>query len=222
MSASQQFVFLLDVDNTLLDNDGIQNELREQLRRTLGDEQCARYWEISEALRQELGYVDYLGSLQRLRQSGVNDLELLRLSTFLLDYPFRHCLYEGVFEMLRHLHQWGPTVILSDGDVVFQPHKIQRSGLWQAVDGRVLVYIHKEQMLAQVEEAYPALHYVMIDDKLRVLDGMKQIWRERLTTIFVRQGHYGLDDLANAAFPAADLSLDRIGRLIDYQPPFRK
>jgi FMN phosphatase YigB (HAD superfamily) len=221
MSAPEQVVFLIDVDNTLLDNDRIQDDLRAQLQRTLGAAQCDRYWEILEALRDELGYVDYLGSLQRLRQSGINDLQLLQISTFLLDYPFAERVYEGVREALQHVRRWGCVVILSDGDVVFQPRKIHRSGLWQAVDGHVLIYIHKEQMLQQVAQAYPALHYVMIDDKLRILSAMKEVWRDRLTTIFLRQGHYGQDDRANAAYPAADLSFDRIGQLIDYQPPLR-
>ena len=221
MTTPEATVFLIDVDNTLLDNDHIQRDLREQLLQTVGTAECDRYWEIIETLREELGYVDYLGSLQHLRKAGVNDLQLLQLSTFLIDYPFSQRVYDGVHEALRQMRQWGPTVILSDGDVVFQPRKIHHSGLWQAVEGRVLIYVHKEQMLEQVAQAYPAHHYVMIDDKLRILAAMKQSWGDRLTTVFVRQGHYALDDHANAAYPAADLSFDRIGQLIDYQPRTR-
>ncbi|MGI4813487.1 MAG: HAD family hydrolase [Janthinobacterium lividum] len=217
-----RLVFFSDVDNTLLDNDQIQNDLRAQLRLRLGDAACDRYWQIFEKTRDALGYADYLGSLQQLREQGENDLALLQLSTFMLDYPFPQRLYAKVPEVLQHLRQWGDTVILSDGDVVFQPHKIQGAGLWRAVEGRVLIYIHKEQMLERVERAYPALHYVMIDDKLRVLTAMKQQWGARLTTIFVRQGHYGLDDQANASYPAADVSVERIGDLLDYQPPSQK
>lgn len=219
MNSPEPLVFLFDVDNTLFDNDGMQDDLRALLLRTLGQEGCDRYWKIYEALRGKLGYADYLGSLQALRQPGINDLELLRLSTFLLDYPFARNVYDGAHAALRHVQSMGSTVILSDGDIVFQPHKIRGAGLWQAVDGRVLIYIHKEEMLEQVARAYPARHYVMVDDKLRLLAAVKQAWGDRVTTVFVRQGHYGMDTHANAQYPDADLTLDRIGQLTDYQPP---
>jgi len=218
MTTSEPTVFLIDIDNTLIDNDRIQDDLRTQLQSTLDAAECTRYWEIFETLREQLGYADYLGSLQHLRRSGVNDQPLLQLSTFLLDYPFAERVYKGAAKALGHLRQWGQTVILSDGDVVLQPRKIQRSGLWQAVEGRVLIYIHKEHMLEQVVRAYPAHHYVMIEDKLRILSAMKAIWGDRLTTIFVRQGHYGLDHQANAKYAPADLSFERIEQLIDYSP----
>jgi len=215
----QRLVFLIDVDNTLLDNDRVQHDLRMELRHRLGADECELYWAHFEALRTELGYADYLGSLQRMRQSGVNEQQLQDISAFLLAYPFADRVYDGARAALQHLRRWGRNVILSDGDIVFQPHKIRTSRLHHDVDGRVLIYIHKEQMLDHIEQIYPAQHYVMIDDKLRILSAMKQIWGDRLTTIFVRQGHYGLDHKANAAYPPADISLEHIGELIEYQPP---
>lgn len=215
MTTAESTVFLIDVDNTLLDNDHIQSDLRAQLQHTVGAAECDRYWEIIETLREELGYVDYLGSLQRLRKAGVNDLQLLQLSTFLIDYSFSKRVYEGVHEALRHLRQWGPTVILSDGDVVFQPRKVERSGLFDTVSGRVLIYIHKENELDDVERRFPADHYVLIDDKIRILTAVKKIWGARLTTVFPRQGHYALAPEV-AGYPAPDLALERIGDLCDY------
>src|ERR1019366_3115318 len=175
-----------------------------------------RYWEIFEALRVELGYVDYLGALQRYRADVMNDPRLLLMSSFLVDYPFTERLYPGALDVIAHLRQWGETVILSDGDVVFQPRKVQRSGLWDAVEGRVLIYVHKEHMLADVGERYPARHYVMVDDKLRILDAMKKVLQDRLTTVFPRQGHYALDPHELAAYPPADLAIERIGDLLNY------
>jgi FMN phosphatase YigB (HAD superfamily) len=212
-------VFLLDCDNTLLDNDGVQDDLRSHLASEFGPGSRDRYWKIFEDLRAELGYADYLGALQRYRLGDPNDPRLLQMSAFLVDYPFADRLYPGALAVLGHLRQWGPTVILSDGDVVFQPRKIQRSGLWDAVEGRVLIYIHKEQMLDDVEQRYPARHYVMVDDKLRILAAMKEILRERLTTVFPRQGHYALDPGILSAYPAADLAIERIGDLLDCELP---
>jgi FMN phosphatase YigB (HAD superfamily) len=212
-------VFLLDCDNTLLDNDGVQDDLRSHLASEFGPGSRDRYWKIFEELRVELGYADYLGALQRYRLGDPNDPRLLQMSAFLVDYPFADRLYPGALAVLGHLRQWGPTVILSDGDVVFQPRKIQRSGLWDAVEGRVLIYIHKEQMLDDVEQRYPARHYVMVDDKLRILAAMKEILRERLTTVFPRQGHYALDPGILSAYPAADLAIERIGDLLDCELP---
>ncbi|HEX4023239.1 MAG TPA: HAD family hydrolase [Steroidobacteraceae bacterium] len=212
-----EIVFLLDVDNTLLDNDRVQDDLKAHLEREFGAASRDRYWAIFEQLRSELGYADYLGALQRYRSAELtgqmNDPRLLQMSAFLVDYPFADCLYPGALEAIAHLHAWGSTVILSDGDVVFQPRKIQRSGLWDAVEGRVLIYIHKEQMLEDVQRRYPARRYVMVDDKLRILTAMKAILRERLTTVFARQGHYALDPRNLTAYPAADLSIERIGDL---------
>ena len=219
MTAPHDVVFLLDCDNTLLDNDLVQDDLRNHLARQFGAASRDRYWAILEELRSELGYVDYLGALQRYRLGDLNDTRLLLMSSFLVDYPFESRLYPGALDVIRHLSRWGLTVILSDGDVVFQPRKVQRSGLWAAVEGRVLIYIHKEAMLDDVAAMYPARHYVMIDDKLRILTMMKTIWRDRLTTVFPRQGHYALDPGNLAAYPAADLTVERIGDLVTCDLP---
>jgi FMN phosphatase YigB (HAD superfamily) len=215
MSDAAQVVLLFDVDNTLLDNDAVQSDLSAYLEREVGLVSRKRYWEIFEELRSQLGYADYLGALQRYRLEHLDDPQLLRVSFFLLDYPFADRLYPRALTVLARCRTLGPTVILSDGDVVFQPRKVQRAGLWHAVEGRVLIYLHKEQMLADVERRYPAARYVMIDDKLRILAAMKDTWRERLTTIFVRQGHYALDARELAAWPPADVTLGSIGELAD-------
>jgi FMN phosphatase YigB (HAD superfamily) len=215
MSARSDVVFLVDCDNTLLDNDRVEKDLREHLAREFGPENCDRYWKIFETLRSELGYADYLGALQRYRIDAMSDPKLLQMSFFLVDYPFASRLYPGALAAMAHLRRLGPTVILSDGDVVFQPRKIQRSGLWDAVEGRVLIYIHKERMLDEVERRYPARHYVIVDDKLRVLAAMKAIWGARLTTVFPRQGHYALDPANVSAYPPAELTVEHIGDLVD-------
>jgi FMN phosphatase YigB (HAD superfamily) len=215
MTVPENIVFLLDCDNTLLDNDRVLEDLNVHLACEFGAENRDRYWNILETLRSELGYVDYLGALQHYRLQSLNDMRLLLMSSFLIDYPFASRLYPGALDVVRHLRTKGLTVILSDGDVVFQPRKIERSGLWAAVDGRVLIYIHKEDMLDAVAERYPARHYVMIDDKLRLLTAAKKTWGDRLTTIFPRQGHYALDARNIAAYPPADVSIERIAELTD-------
>jgi FMN phosphatase YigB (HAD superfamily) len=218
MSIADLVVFLLDVDNTLLDNDRVQEDLRTHLKREFGGPSRDRYWAIFEELRAQLGYADYLGALQRYRSdeaSGtMNDPRLLHMSSYLVDYPFADRLYPDALAAIAHLGRWGPTVIVSDGDVVFQPRKIQRSGLWEAVGGRVLIYIHKEAMLPDVIRRYPARHYVVVDDKLRILAAMKKILKNRLTTVFPRQGHYAVDPHNLSTYPAADLAVDRIGDLL--------
>ena len=219
MIQTNEIAFLLDVDNTLLDNDRIATDLGEHLAHEFGNESRDRYWDIFESLRVELGYADYLGALQRYRVSTANDPRLLMISSFLVDYPFAERLYTGALDVIAHLRRWGPTVILSDGDVVFQPRKVQRSGLWDAVEDRVLIYLHKEQMLDDVEQRYPARHYIMVDDKLRILAAMKEIWGVRLTTVFARQGHYALDPKNIAAYPPADLAIECIGDLLNYDLP---
>jgi FMN phosphatase YigB (HAD superfamily) len=216
MSTPADVVILFDVDDTLLDNDAVQEDLSAHLERTLGAAGRDRYWAIFEALRSELGYADYLGTLQRYRLEAQEDSRLLTLASFLLDYPFASRLYRGALAAIAHMQRLGTTVILSDGDVVLQPRKIQRSGLWEAVQGRVLIYIHKEQMLEAVARHYPARHYVMVDDKLRILAAIKQHWGSRVTSIFPRQGHFAHDAAATAAYPAADLSIDAIGDLPGY------
>jgi FMN phosphatase YigB (HAD superfamily) len=211
-------VYLIDVDNTLLDNDSVIEDLKRHLLRTFGPVREQRYWAIFEELRQELGYADYLGALQRYRVENPRDPHLLGLSIFLLHYPFADRVYPGALELIAHLQAQGRVVILSDGDVVFQPRKVERAGLWAAVNGDVLIYIHKEQMLDDVEQRYPASRYVMVDDKIRILAEMKAIWQERLTTVFVRQGHYAHDGQLVQRYPAADVSVDRIGDLLDAAP----
>jgi FMN phosphatase YigB (HAD superfamily) len=208
-------VFLLDVDNTLLDNDAVTNDLRRHLLETAGPECERRYWELFEQLRSELGYADYLGALQRYRVERPRDPNSIRISLYLLHYPFADRVYPGALDAVRALRQRGRPVILSDGDVVFQPRKIERSGLWEAVEGEVLVYIHKEQMLDDVELRYPSPRYVMVDDKIHILAAMKAQWRDRLTTVFVRQGHYAHDPALLAANPPADITIERIGDLAE-------
>jgi FMN phosphatase YigB (HAD superfamily) len=219
MTSPQDIVFLLDVDNTLLDNDQVIADLQGHLELEFGTASAARYWAIFEGLRSELGYADYLGALQRYRLDAElrpgSDLRLLQMSAFLVDYPFADRLYPRALEVIERLRSFGPTVILSDGDVVFQPRKVRRSGLWDAVSGRVLIYIHKEQMLNAVQSHHPARHYVMVDDKLRILAAMKIVMQARLTTIFPRQGHYALDPAAAATYPAADIAIECIGDLLD-------
>ena len=210
MTDKPSIVFLFDVDNTLLDNDRIQAHLREHLAERYGAAARDRYWEILQRLVDELGYTDYLGALERYRDEVLHRPEILLMSSWLVDYPFADRLFPHALDAVKHVQQWGQTVILSDGDAVFQPRKVERSGLWQAVDGRVLIYIHKERELAYVERLYPAEHYVLIDDKLRILAAVKKIWGERVTTVFPKQGHYAHDPAILAAYPPADIELDRI------------
>jgi FMN phosphatase YigB (HAD superfamily) len=212
-------VFLVDVDNTLLHNDGIQQDLKDHLERAFGLASRERYWRILEDLFVELGYRDYIGALQRYRVEHPREVELLSMSSFLMDYPFADQLYPAALEVLRRLNSLGPTVILSDGDVVFQPRKIEHAGLSDAVDGRVLIYIHKEEALDDVERRYPAEHYVLVDDKLRILTAVKQFWGERVTTVFARQGSFAHDPKVVGAFPPADVTIERIADLLDCDLP---
>jgi FMN phosphatase YigB (HAD superfamily) len=214
MTKTPAVVFLFDVDNTLLDNDGVQTDLKEHLEQAFGASARDRYWEILEQLRSELGYVDYLGALERFRAEEIHRTDVLRMSNWLVDYPFADRLYPGALEAVKHCQQWGPAVILSDGDAVFQPRKVERSGLWRAVDDRVLIYIHKENELEYVERIYPANHYVLIDDKLRILAAVKEVWGRRVTTVFPKQGHYASDPKILAENPPADIELARIGDLL--------
>jgi FMN phosphatase YigB (HAD superfamily) len=217
LTLSREILFLFDVDNTLLDNDRIEKDLRVHIEREFGPETRERYFAIFEELRSELGYADYLGALQRYRLEDLCDPRLLQMSSFLVDYPFANRLYPGSLDALEHVRPWGETVILSDGDVVFQPRKVHRSGLWEAVEGRVLIYIHKERMLGEVERLYPARHYVMVDDKLRILEAMKKVWGRKLTTVWPRQGHYATDPNTLAKYAPADITLPRIASLLDYE-----
>jgi hypothetical protein len=208
-------VFLFDVDNTLLDNDRVTADLKRHLEQQVGPERQQRYWDIFEQLRSELGYADYLGALQRYRVEYRRDPSLLTVSHFLVNYPFATRLYPDSLDAIEHVKQWGKAVILSDGDVVFQPLKVERSGISDSVDG-VLIYIHKEKELDDVEARFPADHYVLIDDKIRILTEVKKIWGNKVTTVFPRQGHYALDPKILAAYPPADMTLERIGELVKY------
>lgn len=216
---SHEVVFLFDVDNTLLDNDRVIRDLRRYLEREVGRERSDRYWAIFEELRAELGYADYLGALQRYRVECPYDSHLLTVSTYLVNYPFANRLFPNSLDVIEHCRQWGPVVILSDGDVVFQPRKVERSGLFEAVEGNILIYIHKELELADVERRYPAEHYVMVDDKLRILAAMRQSWGRRVTTVFPRQGHYALDAAEVSKYAPADVTVERIGDILDYDLP---
>jgi len=209
-------VFLFDVDNTLLDNDHVTADMKRHLLVNVGEERSQRYWQLFEAIRSELGYADYLGALQRYRLEHLHEPNLLAVSYFLMRYPFANRLFPNSIDAVQHVAQWGRAVILSDGDVVFQPHKVNRSGLYEAFEGNVLIYVHKEQELADVEQRYPAAHYVIIDDKLRILHAIKEIWKSRVTTVFVRQGHYAHDAKTLAQYPAADITINRIGDLLNH------
>lgn len=208
-------VCLVDVDNTLIDNDRIQEDLRDHLEAEFGAACRDRYWAILDDLFAELGYRDYLGALQRYRVEHPEDIHLLSMSSFLVDYPFASRLYPGALDVLARLRRLGPTVILSDGDVVFQPRKVERSGIARAVDGRVLIYIHKERELDDVERRYPAGRYVLVDDKPRILTAVKRAWGERVVTVFPRQGRYAHDADELAAAVAPDVVVERIGALAE-------
>ena len=208
--------FFFDIDNTLLDNDRVSADMRAFLQRELGPDRPHRYWELFEELRSETGYADYLGALQRYRLENLEDSHMLVLSRWFLEYPFANRLFPGSLDAIEHVRSHGPTVILSDGDVVFQPRKIHRAGIFEAVDGNILVYIHKELELADVERRYPAKRYVMVDDKPRLLDAVKRVWGERVTTVFPRQGHYALDPDVFGKYLVPDVTIQRIGELVDY------
>ena len=212
-------VFLLDVDNTLLDNDRFEQDLRRHLQEQLGVDRQARYWEIFEELRAELGCADYLGSVQRLRVENMHEPRMLEVSSFLLEYPFADRLYPGALEVIARLRGFGPVVIVSDGDAVFQPRKLERSGLFAAVEGGVLIYIHKDREIADISARYPAGHYVLVDDKLSILTAMKKAWGSRVTTVLPRQGHYAHDAKNAEKYAPADISIERIGDLIRYELP---
>jgi FMN phosphatase YigB (HAD superfamily) len=216
MAQPTSVVFLVDVDNTLLDNDGIQDDLKKHLEQEFGPESRDRYWKILEDLMAELGYRDYLGALQRYRIEHPYESHLLAMSSYLVDYPFANRLYPGSLDVLERLRAWGQTVILSDGDVVFQPRKVERSGIWKAVDGHVLIYVHKEKELADVARRYPAQRYVLVDDKPRIAAAVKTAWGDQVTTVLPRQGQYALDPAGLAMRPAPDLIVERIGDLLNY------
>lgn len=210
-------VFLFDVDNTLLDHDRVSSALRKFLTQEVGEERTSRYWTIFEDLRKELGYADYLGALQRYRSENPYDSHVLAVSTFLINYPFANRLFPHSLDVIEYFQRHGPVVILTDGDAVFQPRKIERSGLGEAVDSNILIYIHKEQELADIERRYPAKHYFLFDDKLRILSSIKEQWQDRVTTVFVRQGHYALDEKENAKYAPADITVEMLCDLLNYE-----
>ena len=215
-TSTDEIVFLFDVDNTLLDNDRVTADLERHLERVVGHERHRRYWSIFEELRAEIGYADYLGALQRYRIEYPRDPHLLTVSEFMVEYPFANRLFPNSLDVVEHVKQWGLPVILSDGDVVFQPRKVKRSGLSDAVDGNILIYVHKEQELEDVERRFPAARYVMVDDKVRILTAMKKVWGSRLVTVFPRQGHYAHDPKVMTDFPPPDVTIERIGDLLNY------
>lgn len=215
--AAHAMVVLFDVDNTLVDNDRVTADLKAHLDQEVGPARGEQYWRIFERLRGELGYADYLGALQHYRVEYPRDPHLLAVSRFLVNYPFADRLFPRALDVVRHAKGWGRPVILSDGDAVFQPRKVERSGLWKAVGGNVLIFIHKEEELACVEKLYPARHYVMVDDKLRLLEAIKDVWKDRVTTVFVQQGHYARDKKSNAQYRPADISIRRIADLLEIE-----
>jgi FMN phosphatase YigB (HAD superfamily) len=216
MTGAVDTVFLFDVDNTLLDNDRIQTDLGVHLAKYYGEKTRKRFWEIFDERRSEVGYADYLGALQRYRLEAMHDPTLLRMANWIVDYPFHERVYPAAIEAVKAAQRVGTAVILSDGDAVFQPRKVEKSGLWQVFGDNVLIYVHKELELADVEHHFPARHYVMIDDKLRLLDAIKRVWGDRVTTIFPRQGHYATDPAILAEFPPADITVEHIGDLLGF------
>jgi FMN phosphatase YigB (HAD superfamily) len=217
--APDSIVFLVDVDNTLLDNDAVRADFQRHLEHAFGPEYRERYWTIQEDLFLELGYRDYLGAVQRFRVENPFDVRLLSLGAYFMNYPFADRLFPGAIDVLQHLRAWGPTVILSDGDAVFQPRKVERAGLAQAVNGDILIYIHKEEALADIERRYPADRYVLVDDKLQILTAAKRIWGERVTTIFPRQGALAHDAAIIASNPPADVTVEHLRDLLSFDLP---
>ena len=217
--AKHRVVSLFDVDNTLLDNDRIVADMMRYLEKEVGHERQQRYWAIFEELRSEVGYADYLGALQRYRVENPRDSHLLAVSSFLVNYPFANRLFPNSLDVIERFRQWGPVVILSDGDVVFQPRKIERSGLQEATEGNILIYVHKELELDDVEQRYPAERYLLVDDKVRILTAVKQAWGSRVTTVFPRQGHYAHDAKEVAKYPTPDVTVERVGDLAGHELP---
>ena len=219
MKKNAPIVFLVDVDDTLLDNDRIQVDFKRHIEHEFGARCRDQFWTIQEELFNQLGYRDYLGALQRFRIEHPYEPHLVTAANYLVDYPFANRLYPGALDVLERFRQWGRTVILTDGDMVFQPRKVQRSGIFEAVEGHVLIYIHKEEALKDIEHRYPAEHYVLVDDKLRILTSVKQAWADRVTTVFPRQGEFALNPTALASYPPADISVERIADLLSFDLP---
>jgi FMN phosphatase YigB (HAD superfamily) len=216
MKKNSPIAFLVDVDDTLLDNGRVQADLKKHIEREFGPQCRDRFWAIHEELFKQLGYCDYLGAFQRFRIEHPYESHLVTASSFLVDYPFANRLYPGALDVLARFRERGPTVIVTDGDMVFQPRRVQRSGIFEMVEGHVLIYIHKEQALKDIARRYPAEHYVFVDDKLRILTAVKQAWGERVTTVFPRQGEFALNPVVRASYPSADVTVERVSDLLDY------
>ncbi|MGA2411367.1 MAG: HAD family hydrolase [Candidatus Binataceae bacterium] len=217
--ADRKTIFLFDVDNTLVDNDHVIADLMHHLEHDIGQERQRHYWTIFEELRSQLGYADYLGALQRYRIEHPRDFNILAVSSYLLEYPFANRLLPNSLDVVDRCQSLGETILVTDGDVVFQPLKIRRSGLHEAFEGKVLIYIHREMELDDITSRYPADHYVFIDDKVRILSAIKKAWGSRVTTIFPRQGHYAMDEAEVAKYPKPDFTIERIGMLMDTDLP---
>ncbi len=213
---NKTIVFLFDVDNTLLENDRVTEDLKTFLVKEVGAKRNDCYWEIFEDLRSKLGYADYLGALQNYRIEYPYDTHLLAVSTYLVNYPFEKRLYPNALDVLNYFKKFGKVVILTDGDVVFQPRKIERSGLFETVEKNVLIYIHKEKELADVERRYPANHYILVDDKVRILSAIKKVWEAKVTTVFPKQGHYAFDEKEISKYPKPDITIEKIGDLMNF------
>ena len=219
MNEHLPITFLVDVDDTLLDNDRIQADFKQHMELEFGIRCRDRYWTIQEQLFNELGYRDYLEALQRFRIEYPYEPHLITAANFLVDYPFANRLYPGALDLLERLRNWGQTVILTDGDMVLQPRKVQRSGIFKAVEGNVLIYVHKEEALEDIKRRYLSDHYVLVDDKLRILTAFKKAWGNSVTTVFPKQGEFALDLKVLASYPAADIAVDRISDLLSYDLP---
>jgi hypothetical protein len=201
-------VFLLDVDNTLLDNDRAKEDMAARVEDLVGAERAARWWELYEQVRQETDVVDYPRTLTRYRAVFPDEPRFPHLADFILGLPYAGYVYPGALETLTYLRTLGTTVIVSDGDAVYQAAKIARAGLAAAVDDHVLIFLHKEGRIEDVRQRYPAEHYLLIDDKLRILARLKGILGDLVTTLHVAQGHYASSE--RGIYPAADLEVPSI------------
>lgn len=214
MSRIAPVAFLFDVDNTLLDNDRVRAELAETIERIVGPERGEAFWESYEQVRRDRDYVDYPNTIARFGRAFPDEVGYPDVADAILGYPYRAAVFPGAHDVLRQAQRVGPVAILTDGDPVYQPAKVARAGLTEAIDGPVLVFDHKEQHLAEVERRVPAERYVMVDDKPRILAAMSDRLGERMSTLHVCQGRY-----AHAAehdeFPDADRTVDAIAELLD-------
>ena len=205
--------FLLDVDNTLINNDKVKTDLEERVVRYAGPDTAPVFWQVYEQVRRELDYVDLPLTLNRFRAESPEVERFAELSAAVLFYPFEECLYPRTLEVIEHLREIGTVAIVSDGDPVFQPAKIARAGLAAAVDDRVLIYVHKEQQLDDVRRRIPAGRYVIVDDKPNILVAVKRELGDRAVAIHVRQGRYARE----TGEWHADIEIDSIADLMEFQ-----